>query len=138
MLLIERIKAISGEISSDPLSRGYSGMDDQAAADSLNAANRDVDVELVKSAAVLEAIVIAEYNALIDTQKALVNSMLAMGELAPHGPNTKAVFAGIFDSGTTTRTNLLALSTETVSRGVEIGVGAVTLGDVERARAYGG
>lgn len=137
-MIINRVQMLAAELSADPLVRGYSGMSDQAAADSLNTENRDVDVDLVKSAVVLEAIVISEYNVLTDAQKALVNAMLAMGEMDPHGPNTKAIFAVIFDPGTVTRTNLLALSIETVSRGVELGIGTVKSGDVDRARTYGG
>jgi hypothetical protein len=113
-------------------------MSDQEAADDLNTVYRSVDVTSVKASVVLEATVVTEYNALAAAKQELYRSMLAMGELNPNGTNTKAIFADLFGGGTTTRSNLLALSTKNVSRAVELlGEGsAVTAELVAAARSY--
>lgn len=136
--MIERIKTLYQELTDDPLVRGYSTMTDQEAADDLNTIYCSVGVTSVKASVILEATLIAEYNALASGQQELYRSMLAMGELDPSGTNTRAIFADLFGAGTTTRANLLALSTRDVSRAVELlGDGAViTAAHVNAARSY--
>jgi hypothetical protein len=135
-MALNRIEILNGELTADPLGRGYAGMSDQEAADSLNVEDRSETLTSVRASAVLEATIISEYNALTDGQKGFYHSMLAMGELDPYGANTRAVFADLFGAGTTTRANLLALSTRAVSRGEELGIGIVTVEGVTRARAF--
>ena len=54
---------LKAEVTDDPLARGYSGMSDQAVADSMNAVDRTVDREMVPTHDIYEAIIPAEYAA---------------------------------------------------------------------------
>jgi hypothetical protein len=135
-MVIERIRTLNGELASDPLGRDYASMSDQQAADDLNTTYRSRVVTSVAASVVFEATVASEYDALTAAQKTRYNSMLAMGELDPSGTNTRDVFASLFGGGTTTRANLLALSSESISRSEELEVGMVLPADVTRARAF--
>jgi hypothetical protein len=61
----------------------------------------------------------------------LLGSMNAASRFYLQG-NVLAVLTGVFGAGTQTRTNLLALSTENISRAAELGLPTPTLGDVAR------
>lgn len=128
-------KTLQTELNTDPLARGYSGMSDTQAATSLNAANRTVSRSSVPAVEVIEAIVASEYTALSATLQNLVSLLISAGTINPLGTNTRAIFAAAFGAGTQTRTNLIALETATVSRGVELNLGYVSAGDVHVARS---
>jgi hypothetical protein len=124
------------ELTSDPLTRGYAAMSIQQAADNLNTANRASTVRSIAPGKIVSALVWSEYAALTADQKQVFWGMVGAGDLDPNDAKIKAIFAGLFGAGTTTRANLIALATgPLVSRATELGLGEVTAGDVGRARA---
>lgn len=129
------IAILTTELSSDPLARGYSGMDDATAAASLNTADRSVERTLVPSHEVYEQIVPSEWGALQNVEKDRIGQILSMGIVNVQGANTRAAFAAAFSAGTTTRSNLLAYQTRPASRAEELGLPQVKAGHVEQARS---
>lgn len=134
-MIFNRLEVLNGELISDPLTRGYSGMDDQAAADNLNTEYRTRLRELIATWEIIEATVPAEYTSLSAAEKTRYQTFVAAGNINPAGVNTRAAFAAMFGAGTTTRSNLQALQDEDISRAEELEVGVVSVGDVLRARA---
>ncbi|HDZ22900.1 hypothetical protein LCGC14_1415030 [marine sediment metagenome] len=126
---------LKSELTTDPESRGYSGMTDAEAATDLNTEYRSVDVESVTGQQIFEAAVPAEYDVLTADQKALFGAIVGMGEILVNGPNTRDALLAMFGPATTTRTNLAVLQTETVSRAIELGLSRVREGTVTQARA---
>ncbi len=113
----------------------YPPMTDQAAADQLNslATGRTLPRRAVSKNEILNAIVDSEWP----TTAILQNKLLCIfccDSVDASNTNTRAIFAAIFGGATTTRANLLALGSQTVSRATELGLEAVTALDVNRAR----
>ena len=127
--------ALHDELINDPLGRGYAGMSDIQAADSLNTPDRDVSVDSVISEFVVAALVPSEVNALAVAQQRNLWGIIGAGSVRTDDPEVKAYFADLFGAGTTTRANLLALATQTISRAQELGLGLVKAPDVNEARA---
>lgn len=115
-------------------------MSDAEAAADLNAAYRTRKRTYMSSAEIYEEIVPSEFQALSDAQKAYVRDILGLGEGVDVQPDSqaRAVMIQIFGVGSTTLSNLAAALDESVSRAQELGLGTVTAGDVQRARAYPG
>jgi hypothetical protein len=128
-------EVLKTELTTDPLTRGYSGMSNAAAAADLNTEYREVDVEAVTGQQIFEATVPSEYNALGPSDTDLFHAIIGMGELLVSGTNTRAALMALFGAGTTTRTNLIALQTELISRAAELGLGTVKEGHIATARA---
>jgi len=126
---------LSNEINSDPLGRGYSGMSAEEITVDLNTIYRTKPVETVSGSAIFNATDDAEYAALTDAEKDRWLALCAVLEVNVSSGVAKALEAAIFGPGTTTRSNLISLKTENVSRAVELGLGIVKVGDVEYARA---
>lgn len=128
--------ALKTELTSDPLTRGYAGMDEFAAAVALNTANRSVPVDYLTSAQVFECLDVAEFNGLSTANKARVDRILGLGGAikcsAPS--NARDEMLAIFGAATNTRARLAAATSKTVSRGVELGLGFVEPRDVRDAR----
>lgn len=129
------ITILRAELTNDPLTRGYAGMTADAAATSLNTANRVVNRSSVSTAEIFEAIVPSEYDALTAAQKERVRVLLSLGSVLVNGANAQATLLGAFGVGTTSRTNLIAVARETVSRAVELGLGRIKPGYILEARA---
>lgn len=127
------INALKTELDTDPLTRGYSGMTAEEAADSLNTVNR-TKPQSVSSAEAQAAVVATEYLALADALRDLWLAILTTGTIDVNNANIVAQVREVWDVGTTTRTNLAALATRAVSRAEEIGLPRVKPGHVEEAR----
>lgn len=113
------------EVVDDPGGLGYAGMTDGGVIVALYEVGlgaQTLPVEAVLSQAIIEATVLAEYNALSTTEKDRYDLFISAGSVNPAGPNTKAAFASMFGPGTTTRDNLLALAERPVSRAEIIGL----------------
>ncbi len=134
-MIFNRLEIIRAELDADPLTRSYSGMDDQAAADDLNTEYRTRVKELIATWQIIEATDPAEYSALAAGEKTRYQTYVSAGFINPSGANTRSGFAAMFGASTVTRANLLALEDEDISRAEELDIGAVTEGDVRRARA---
>lgn len=128
--------ALREELSSDPLSREYAGMTDSDAADDLNTAYRDVTRGTLSGATIFNAIVPSEFGALTDAQQRFVRDVFSLGDAVDVGPGTNArtVLLDAFGTGTTTRDNLVAAVSVTISRASELGLGSVRGTDVKLAR----
>jgi len=124
------------ELTTDPLSRGYAGMTDQQAADSLKMVNRAVDVDSISTSEIFEAIALAEFNALTAVQKTLLQIVLSLGTVKIKGTNTRTALLSLFGPGTATRPNLAALQTRLISRVEELRLPPVGLHHVAYARNH--
>jgi hypothetical protein len=103
---------LKAELSSDPLSRGYSSMTNQQVADSLNTANIARKRTIVPAWEILEATVMTEWAALSAAEKQRYQTLTGAGDVNVQGLNTRAAFGAMFAAGTQTRTNLLALEND--------------------------
>jgi hypothetical protein len=133
------------ELTTDPLGRGYAGMTDQQAADSLNTRNRTRNKARMTGAEIFENTNPAEFNALPEgadqAGKATRNkksewlSFCGIEGVDPFGPAVQFVI-NVFGSGSVTVSNLSAARVETVSRAVELGIAPVPVkpGHVQEAR----
>jgi hypothetical protein len=139
-----RQRILRNELTADPLTRGYAGMTDAQAAADLNTENRTVDRTSISGNEVLEAVEWAEYYADSSVpqgqrcnaeQRAALNGFFGMESINILNPNVRQMVNRAATNTSTTRTNLQALQQTTVSRGVELGIGTVKPGEVERARA---
>lgn len=125
------------ELTTDPLARGYATMTDTQAAASLNTANRAIPRTSIGGNDLLACTTVAELTALSAASRDVYLALIKMDNLDITNANVRAILGALFAAGTTTRTNLVALgsSTVTVSRAAELGLGEVTAGEVGRARA---
>jgi hypothetical protein len=123
------------EIDADPLARGYSGMTDTQITASLNTKDRVIDRTAVPVPEIFAAIEPTDYLAVtnVDRQRYL-SDLFQLDSIPLDSGNVRSALSTIF-SGTSTLTNLQALQTETISRGAELGLGAVSEGDVTKARS---
>jgi hypothetical protein len=126
---------LRAELLNDPVALGYGALTDANAAAKLNATNtgRTLSRTSVSKNELLRAITDSEWP----TTAVLQNKLLCIfscDSIDASNANVKAVFAAIFGAGTATRTALLALGTQTVSRAVELGLGVVLVADVTIAR----
>lgn len=130
-------QALTTELTTDPLRRGYAAMSDAQAADSLNTANRTVERATLRAADIFEAVVLSEYNALAAAKKAQVDRVLNLaGDDIPVGANSKAraFLLDAFVAGSATRTALAAAVQHQVSRAAELGLGPVSHQMIAEAR----
>lgn len=132
----EQLQTLHDELTGDPLGRGYSGMSDSQAADSLNTADRSISRATIQTWEIIEATVPAEYDALSAANKQRYQAFVSAGTLDPNGTNVVAAFSSMF-AGTTTLTNLAELQTRPASRAEELGLPRVHYWDVGQARALG-
>lgn len=130
------------ELTTDPLSLGYAGLSDQAAADKLNATNtgRTRNRTAVPTTEVFKQVEDGAWPSTAILQNKWAG-VLSQPTVDASDPLVRGILGAIFPVGaatTATRNRLLALGTETVSRATELGLGAVTPGDVADARAKTG
>ena len=130
-----QIEILKTEISTDPLSRGYSGMSDLEVADSMNTVNRPVTREYVTGSEIFNATNDVEYSALTVDQQAAWDRLCGIDQIKISSGVAKAREAELFGPGSTTRTNLVALkAAPAISRAQEIGLPMVYEGNVQEAR----
>lgn len=132
------IETLKDELASDPLTVGYSGMDDAMTAFSLNdlATGRTLPVGTLEATTIYEAIDTAEFDALTTFQKASLDRILGLSGsiLVDPGSKARAVILDAFGVDTNTRSALVARVTRDVSRATELGLPTVKVGHVEMAR----
>ncbi len=128
------IDTIKTEITTDPLTRGYSGMSDAEVATDMNTVYRTRNRDYVSGWEIFNETDDAEYAALTDAQKSSWDALCAIEQIDTTSGVAKAREAELFGAGTTTRSNLANLRSEDISRGVELGVGTVKTGHIEEAR----
>lgn len=130
------IRVLRNELQSDPLGRGYAGMSDQEAADSLNAVDRSRSVEIFTGDDLFNLTDGSEFASLTAEKKQLWIMFCNRQAITPIAGSANAAFVGwIFGNPSTTRSNIIAALTESISRANELGHGGlVKSGHVERAR----
>lgn len=128
---------LRNELLADPIGLGYSGMTDLLAAAKLNALDtgRTQARTAVPVAEMFNAIVNADWPAVASLAESKLRALLQMQTVDASNANIKVIIGAVFGAGTVTRTNLLAIGSQTVSRAVELGLGVITTLDVTRARA---
>lgn len=125
---------LSAELTADPLSRGYSGMSDAEAADSLNAVNRTVIKASMSGDEVFAATVGTEFGGLTDAKRNQWLAFCGRDSINPQGAANVAFLQYIFGAGSDTAAALVAARQVSVSRATELGLPFVWPIDVEDAR----
>lgn len=134
---LDRADLLKWELANDPLARGYSGMTDTQVLDSLTTVfdRQPPAGTTVEATEVLNRIVIAEYNLLLETQKDRLYALLAIGRLDPWGIEAN-ILQGLFGGSSTTVQNLSAYrDTLLITRAQELGLGTLYEGNIIEARA---
>ena len=127
--------ALKSELDADPLTRGYSGMTDEQAADDLNTAYRSVPRASMNGDEIFAATDNAEFAGLTDHKQQLWVSFTSKDVINAYEQTNIDFLDYIFGGSSTTKTTLAGLRNEDVSRGVELGLGVVKVGDVQFARS---
>ena len=132
----DQIEILKAEITDDPLSRGYSGMNDLEVAGSLNTVNRPVTKTYLTGSEIFNATDYTEYGALTSDQQASWDRLCGVDQINISSGIAKGREAELFGPGSVTRAALVALKVSPqVSRGTELGLGTVYEGNVQEARA---
>lgn len=134
------LSILANELTTDPLTRGYSGMTDQQAADSLNTVNRTRLRTHLSGSEIYEALDVSEFQSKTADQKQYIRDIIGLGGSVAVDANSKArtVLFAIFAAGSNTRANLTTIATVNISRATELGLETVSAGYVGEARAQGG
>ena len=129
--------ALKNELSVDPLTRGYAAMSDQQVVDDLNTVYRTRSKPTVSGSQIANALVPAEFSVLLAPDQEKVRWITQLGDSIDIGPgtNVRTMLTNIFGAGTTTRSNVVALVTENISRATELGLGELKPGYIGKARA---
>lgn len=128
------IAALSAELTSDTLARGYAGMNDEAVAIDLNTVYRETNKSSMSGSEVANAMNKAEFDALSDTDKRTIWDVLHLGSINPFGIEAD-IFTSVFGNESATIVALAAARKNDVSRATELGLGVVGSGHVGIARA---
>lgn len=128
------IDELRAELTDDPLGRGYTGMTDEQAATSLNSADRTRFRQSIPNREIFAGLDLTEFKALSPEERAAFSLVMQMDAIDATDPNTRSVLGAIFPAGSNTRTKMMTVAQETISRGVELGLGTVRVGQVEEAR----
>lgn len=130
---MSRIDVLTDELTNDPLTRGYSGMTDAAAATDLNTAYRERNRGELSGTVIFNAITKSEFNALATADQQRVWNILHLGTINPFGLEAD-LFVDLFGGGSGTIAALQAIRKEPISHGGELGIGVVRAGNVQEAR----
>lgn len=123
------------ELTTDPLSRGYSDMSPGEVVVSLNQKDRTQQRDLVPAWEVLSAIRPAHYQAVTDeTELRYLTLLFSVDEIPLGNSNIRTALATIFSGATATLNDLQALQTVSVSRAQELNLGRIYLGHVLHVR----
>jgi len=126
---------LAAEVTNDPLGLGYAGMSNAQVATSLNALTRTKPRPALTGAAIFNALVPAEYEALTATEQDRVRWITDVGEVdISTGTNARAILLAAFGAGTTTRSNIAALTQEAISRATELELPVLNHGHIAQVR----
>ena len=127
---------LQAERTDDPLTRGYSGMNDAAFLVSITAEDRDNPRTTMSSGEIFEQVDSAEFIALSAGDKERVDRVLGLGAEIIVGPGNShqavSELVATFGGGSNTLTALAALRDEQFSRAAEIGLPVPKIHDVAR------
>jgi len=120
-------------LAGHPVTGAYNA-DAALAAAELNAVNSTTNVGSMTGSEVMNKIVPSAFKALSAADKQTVWDILHLGTINPFGIEA-SLLTDIFGGGSATITALGAARKNNVSRAVELGLGEIKPGHVERARA---
>ncbi len=123
---------LKDEITNDPNTVGYGPMSNLDVTNSLNALTSSQNRSSMSASEIYNQIDETEWLALTDPQRQEIWDILHLGDVNPFGLEADR-FLAIFGAGTTISA-LNAARVTAISRGVELGLGFVSLGDVISAR----
>lgn len=128
------LQKLKTELDTDPIARGYSGMTDEAAAETFKLNDRQPNRTDLDGGLLVASVVRSEFAALSAGDKQYVQ-LVAMASSLPLTATLKTELGAIFPAGSTTRTNLVALMKRPGNRAEELDLGGVpTPSDVANAR----
>lgn len=129
--------ALKAELLDDPLSRGYAGMSDEAAAVDLNTAYQTRTKDSLTGDEVFQATDAGEFNSATEHKQQLWMAFCARDTIDPRNTAAAniALLDHVFGADSTTKTNLLVLRIEDITRAADLWLGTVKVGHVEIARA---
>ena len=127
---------LKNELDNDPLARGYAGMTDSQAANSLNDENITIVRDFISGQEVFQALDVTEFQALTVANKSTVLEITHRDEINTANSNERNFLLDIFGGGSTTVSNLQSVRNQNISRAFQIGI-PVTIkpGYVNRARS---
>lgn len=126
--------ALKAELDAGHPTTGVYDLNDQIAADQLNAVNRTRNRVSVTGKEVKDRIDNAEWDSRTDAQKSVLLSMFARDDLAPFGIDAHIFTEEMTGAGGLSIASLAAYRVEDISRGDELGFGVVTESEVDTAR----
>jgi hypothetical protein len=128
-------QALSSELSGDPLTRGYSGMTDQEAADDLNTVYRTRPRSTMNGDEIFAATDNAEFVGLTDHKQQLWVSFTSKDIINAYDATNINFVDYIFGPGSDTKTTLAGIRAVDISRSTEIELGKdPNAGHVQYAR----
>lgn len=127
------LQDLKTELTTDPIGRGYAGMTDEQAAESLNAPGRQVNRDSVTGGEIAASLVRAELAQLNAAEQNYVRALMPCDSI-PLTANFKTQFGDLFPQGSATRANIMAILKRNGSRAEELGLGRVTPSDVANAK----
>lgn len=127
--------ALASEISTDPLTRGYSGMTAHQIHADLNTMYRDLNVSSFTGDEVFAVTDPTQFAGLSDANKQMWLAFCGRASIDPFGSANVAFTQYIFGAGTATVTALAAARTISngQSRAQELGLSSATVADVQEA-----
>ena len=125
---------VTAELTDDPLGRGYSGMTDAEALADLYTAYITQTRSSMSASEVLNAVDVPEFNALDADAQRRIWDVLHCGSVNPSGVEA-TIFTAAFGAGSATIIALVAARTELITRAAELGLSALRVGDIQKARA---
>ena len=128
------IPALAAELTAGHPDTGAYNVDDQIAANQLNAVNRSRNIASLSGDGLFSATDTVEFAALTEAKKSNWLAFCGRESVDPFGAANVAFVNWVFGGGSTTISSLASLRTESVSRAVELGLGFVQPGHVENAR----
>ncbi len=133
------LNILKTELTTDPKTLGYSGLNDREAANKLNevgASGETVDVVQVEALHLQSAVVGSEFASLSATAQRAWLAIVGLERVPVKNTNLRGQILSIWTGVTTTRANLAALQTKSATRAeVLFGEGvSITQSDVQKAR----
>jgi len=120
---------LEDELANDPLGRGYSSMTDVEFLTSINTKDRTRNRTNMTGRQVKKQVNVTEYAALSDAKKQQLIELTTSEDLDLFGTD-RDILLDIFGGASTTVSNLLTARVESISRGIEVGLGIVTEKDL--------
>lgn len=112
-------QALKNEINTDPKELGYEGKSPQEIANLMNTiglSEETVNAGVLEAYKIVNALEANEVAALTSAQRELLNLIISAGQVDASNSKIQAFFLNLFGAGTTTRTNLIAVSIRSASR----------------------